>query len=245
MAVSCGLLSAVLDEVLEAVSLGVTTADLDKIAHDGIAKRDASPAFPSVPSPRRGIPFGSVICASLNEEIVHGIPSTERALREGDILSVDCGLVYQGFYADMARTVAVGQADSKVLALMKDAQGALDAAIAEMRAGKRLGDIGHAVQCRAEKKGYGLIRDFTGHAIGRHLHEEPQVPNWGTPGRGDRLKVGMVLAIEPMLTLGTHETETLDDDWTVVTRDRSIAVHVEDTVAITEEGPRILTRNGC
>ena len=198
-----------------------------------------------MPSPRRGIPFGSVICASLNEEIVHGIPSTERALREGDILSVDCGLVYQGFYADMARTVAVGQADSKVLALMKDAQGALDAAIAEMRAGKRLGDIGHAVQCRAEKKGYGLIRDFTGHAIGRHLHEEPQVPNWGTPGRGDRLKVGMVLAIEPMLTLGTHETETLDDDWTVVTRDRSIAVHVEDTVAITEEGPRILTRNGC
>lgn len=242
---ACRLLVEVMTEVVQAVETGVTTADLNEIAAEGIRSRNALAAFPVVPSPRRGIPFGGTICASINEEIVHGIPSRKRKLKEGDIISVDCGLSYEGYYADMARTIPVGQVDLKVLALIEDAQHALDAAIQQMIPGNRLGDIGYAVQQRAEEKGYGLIRDFTGHAIGRSLHEEPQVPNWGTPGRGERLQIGMVLAIEPMLTLGTHETETLGDDWTVVTRDRSWAVHVEDTVAITEDGPRILTRNGA
>lgn len=244
IAASCALLSEVMKEVLSAVDKGVSTAELNDLAARGIRKRGATAAFPVVPSPRRGIPFGGTICASVNEEIVHGIPSPKRKLKDGDVISVDCGLVYESFYADMARTVPVGNVDPRILELIEVAKAALDDAITHMCQGNRLGDIGYAVQRRAEEKGYGLIREFTGHAIGRKLHEEPQVPNWGTRGRGERLRVGMVLAIEPMMTLGTHETETLDDDWTVVTRDRSIAVHVEDTVAITEDGPRNLTRNG-
>ena len=244
IAVSCGLLSEVMDEVIAAIDPGVSTGDLDELAASGIRSRGAEAAFPVVPSPRSGIPFGGTICASVNEQIVHGVPSAKQRLQVGDVLSVDCGLVYDGFYADMARTIPVGGADENILELIEEAKAALDDAIEATRPGNRLGDIGYAVQRRAEQKGFGLIREFTGHAIGRCLHEEPQVPNWGTPGRGERLRVGMVLAIEPMLTLGTHETETLDDDWTVVTRDRSIAVHVEDTVAITEDGPRNLTRNG-
>ncbi len=244
MAVSCRLLREVVEEVLQAVKPGCTTAELNEIAAEGIRSRGASAAFPVVPSPRRGVPFGGTICASVNEEIVHGIPSPKRVLAEGDVISVDCGLVYDGFYADMARSVPVGEVDKKVLELIQDAQDSLDAAIAVMWPGKRLGDIGHAIQSVAEKKNYGLIENFTGHAIGRNLHEEPQVPNYGVPGRGERLREGMTLAVEPMMTLGTGDNRTLDDDWTVITLDRSIAVHVEDTIAITENGPRNLTRDG-
>jgi methionyl aminopeptidase len=230
------LLKVVVAELERMVAPGISTAELDRWAHDRITAMGAKPAFPEV----RGYP--STLCTSINEEVVHGIPSEKRILYEGDIVSIDCGLSYNGFYADKAVTVAVGQVSDEARRLVETTRAALEAAIAQMREGATLGDVSAAIQRTAEAAGMSVVRDYTGHGIGRRLHEEPQVMNYGTPGTGPKLRRGAVLAIEPMVNLGTWQTETLRDHWTVVTRDRRLSGHFEDTVAVTRDGPDILTR---
>jgi len=213
---------------------GVTTAELDRRARELIEQAGARPAFPEVRD------YPATLCTSINEEVVHGIPG-KRVLREGDIISIDCGLVKEGFYADMAVTHAVGEVSAEAARLIEVTRRALEAAIAQVREGAHLGDVSAAIQRTAESAGMSVVRDYTGHGIGRRLHEEPQIPNRGTPGHGPMLRHGMVFAIEPMVTLGTWQVETLGDNWTVVTKDRSLAAHFEHTVAVTRDGADILT----
>ncbi|HEU0015301.1 MAG TPA: type I methionyl aminopeptidase [Longimicrobium sp.] len=220
----------------ERVRPGVTTADLDRWAEDFIRGHDgAEPAFKGLYG------FPATLCTSVNHEVVHGIPSPRRVLREGDIVSVDCGVKLNGFYGDAALTVPVGQVADEVRTLLDRTLRALDLGIAEARPGNRLGDIGAAIQEVADAAGYGVVRELVGHGVGRQPHEEPQVPNWGKRGRGLKLVEGMVLAIEPMFNLGTEGVRTLPDRWTVVTSDRKASAHFEHTVAITADGPRVLT----
>jgi methionyl aminopeptidase len=225
----------VLQEVMAALAPGITTAELDRIAARGTAARGARPAFKGY----HGYP--AVICISVNEEVVHGIPSERRVLAEGDIVGLDFGVVYEGFYGDSAYTVPVGTVAPAAARLLAATQEGLARAIAAARPGARLGDVGHAVQAFVEAQGYSVVRDFVGHGIGRRLHEPPQVPNYGAPGMGTRLQAGMVLAIEPMVNAGQREVRTLDDGWTAVTVDGSLSAHFEHTVAITEDGPEILS----
>ncbi len=228
----------VVGKVLEAVAReakpGVTTAELDEKAEALCRQMGAVPAFKGY----RGYPFA--LCCSLNEQVVHGFPSLE-PLREGDILSMDFGVVLDGFYGDAATTVAVGQVGSEARTLMQATEASLAAGIEQARAGNRLGDISAAVQKVAEAAGFSVVRQFVGHGIGRGLHEEPQVPNFGLPGRGVRLKPGMVLAIEPMVNAGGYEVRILKDGWTAVTVDGKLSAHFEHTVAVTDDGPRILS----
>ncbi len=215
---------------------GKTTADLDRFIEEFIRSHNgAIPAFKGL----YGFPASA--CISVNHEVVHGIPSEKRILAEGDIVSVDVGVKLDGWYADSARTLPVGSIDEEAARLLDVTQKALEAGIAQARVGNRLGDIGHAVQSVAEAAGYGVVRDLVGHGIGREMHEDPQVANWGRPGRGLRLAVGMVLCIEPMINEGTEEVRTLADRWTVVTLDHRRSAHFEHTVAIEATGPRILT----
>ncbi|MCR4443130.1 MAG: type I methionyl aminopeptidase [Peptococcaceae bacterium] len=223
-------------EVKKAVKPGVTTWELDKIAEEFIHKCQAKPAFKGY----HGFP-GS-ICASVNEEVVHGIPSRLRQVKSGDIISIDIGAILNGYVGDAAVTLPVGEVDSEVQRLLDVARESLNRGIEKALANNRLTDISHAIQTYVENNGYSVVRDFVGHGIGRNMHEEPQVPNFGAPGRGPRLKEGMTLAIEPMVNMGTHEVETLEDNWTVVTKDRKRSAHFEHTIAITEKGPWILTR---
>lgn len=220
----------------EQVKPGVTTLDLDRIAEEYIVSQGLKPAFKGY------LGFRHTLCLSINEEVVHGIPSKKRVLKEGDILGIDCGAIYEGFYGDSARTVACGTVSPEVQRLMDVTRESLDRGIEQMHAHKRLYDIGAAVQAHAEGQGFSVVKEYVGHGIGRALHEDPQVPNYGTPGTGIRLKEGMVLAIEPMVNLGGQETYILGDGWTVVTKDGSFSAHFEDTIAITEKGPEILTR---
>ncbi len=213
---------------------GITTADLDKIAYEHIRGRGAVPSFKGY----NGFP-GS-LCTSINEEIVHGIPGP-RALAEGDILSIDCGAFYRGYHGDAATTVAVGRIAPAAQRMIDVGWESLYAGIPQARPGNRLEDISAAIQDVLERNGYGVVRDLVGHGVGRHLHEGPNVPNFGTRGHGLRLVPGLVLAIEPMLTQGSYEGDTLADEWTIVTRDKGLAVHVEHTIAITNHGPEILT----
>jgi methionyl aminopeptidase len=228
------LVSQVLDEIARLIQPGVTTAELDRRAQQRIEGAGAKPAFPEVRN------YPATLCTSINEEVVHGIPS-ERALREGDIISVDCGLSLGGYYADKAETFPVGGISAEAQRLIEVTHRGLEAAIAAVREGLRLGDVSGAIQKTAEAAGMSVVRDYTGHGIGRHLHEEPQIPNRGTPGRGPRLRRGMVLALEPMVNLGTWQVKTLADNWTVVTLDRRLSAHAEHTVAVTREGADILT----
>ena len=221
-------------KVREEIRPGVTTAELDRLAEREIR------ALGSVPSFKGLYGFPATICASLNEEVVHGIPS-DRVIRDGDILSIDVGAVVDGFHADSAFTVAVGRVGKRTQALIDDTRESLQRGIAQVRAGARVGDVSHAVQRYAEAKGYGVVRQYVGHGIGRALHEEPPIPNHGPPGKGALLRKGMTIAIEPMLNLGTWETEVLDDNWTVVTADGELSAHFEDTVAITDRGAEVLT----
>jgi methionyl aminopeptidase len=224
-----------IESVLAAVAPGVTTADLDAVAASSIAERGATPSFLGY----RGFP--ATICASVNDEIVHGIPSA-RVLQEGDVLSLDCGAIWEGFQGDSAVTVFVGAAPSpEAEALVKTTEAALDAAITTLRPDGRLSDVGHAIEELADAAGLGIVREYGGHGIGRAMHEDPFIQNWGPPGRGPALKPGLVVAIEPMLTLGGDETRLLSDGWTVVTADGSIAAHFEHTIAITEDGHEVLT----
>jgi methionyl aminopeptidase len=215
---------------------GVSTAQLDRWAEDFIrSHRGAEPAFKGLYG------FPATLCTSVNHEVVHGIPSTRRVLKEGDVVSVDCGVKLEGFYADAALSIPLPPIEPEVEALLERTQAALAAGIEEARPGRRLGDLGAAIQAVADQAGYGVVRELVGHGVGRQPHEEPQVPNFGTAGKGLKLVEGMVLAIEPMFNLGSAGVRTLPDRWTVVTADRKVSAHFEHTVAVTADGPRILT----
>jgi methionyl aminopeptidase len=214
---------------------GVTTRELDRAAEDFIVQHGAKPAFKGYRN------FPATLCASVNEQVVHGIPS-DRKLETGDIIGLDLGAIVDGYYGDSAITVAVGDASPEALRLIEATREALARGIAQIAEGKRLSDISHAVQTHAESFGYSVVRDFVGHGIGRQLHEEPQIPNYGPAGRGPRLKVGMVLAIEPMVNVGGPAVRVLQDQWTAVTADGSLSAHFEHTIALTESGPVVLTQ---
>jgi methionyl aminopeptidase len=234
MARACRIVVDALDALEAAAGPGVTTREMDRIAREHIEKAGARPAFLGY----RGYP--ATLCISVNEEVVHGIPGP-RKLSEGDIVGLDLGCIVDGFFGDAARTVAVGRASEEAARLMKVTRESLFAGIDACHTGNRVGDIGHAVQTHAEAHGYSVVREFVGHGIGTSLHEEPQVPNYGPPGRRERLVPGMCLAIEPMVNVGRAEVEVLADGWTAVTRDRSLSAHFELSVAVTAFGPWILS----
>ena len=234
MRVACRIVAEVLNDLIREVRPGISTLELDAIAERGIRARGAIPAFKGY----RGFP--KTLCVSVNEQVVHGIPS-KRRLKEGEIVGLDLGAKWDGYYGDAAVTVPVGHIAPAAESLLSATKAALSAGIDEVRPGKHLSDISHAIQSYAEAHGYSVVRAFVGHGIGTALHEEPQVPNFGPPGRGPRLKVGMVLAIEPMVNIGDADVEILDDGWTVVTVDGELSAHFEHTIAVTEEGPEILT----
>ena len=218
------------------VQPGVTTAQIDEFADEFIrAHERATPAFKGLYG------FPRSVCISVNEEVVHGIPSPKKRLEEGDIVSIDVGVKLEGWYADAAVTLPVGRVDSETRRLLDVTEASLRQGIQEARAGRRLGDVGHAIQTTAEEAGFSVVRDLVGHGLGRQLHEEPQVPNFGRPGRGLALRPGLVIAIEPMVNQGTPTVHTLEDKWTVVTADGLRSSHFEHTIAVTENGPRVLT----
>ncbi|MBP8980282.1 MAG: type I methionyl aminopeptidase [Syntrophobacterales bacterium] len=229
------IVAEVLAALQERVKAGVTTLELDRISEEMVLRKGAKPAFKGY----RGYPFS--LCASVNDEIIHGLPSA-RVLVEGDIVGLDFGVYYKGYYGDAAITVPVGKIPPETGSLLKTTEESLALAIAQARPGNRVGDISAAVQSHVEAAGYSVVRDFVGHGIGRNLHEEPQVPNYGVKGRGTPLRVGMVLAIEPMVNAGTCKVKMRADGWTAVTADGALSAHFEHTVAITEKGPEILSR---
>jgi methionyl aminopeptidase len=222
-------------EIARIIKVGMTTLELNRLAEEIIVKEGARPAFKGL----YGFPY--TICASVNEEVVHGFPSL-RKLENGDIISIDIGAEINGYFGDSAATYPVGDVSPEVLRLLKATEESLYKGIAMARAGNRLSDISYAVQTCAEGYGYSVVRDYVGHGIGKKPHEEPQVPNFGKPGRGPRLKAGMTLAIEPMINMGTYEVRTLDNNWTVVTLDAKLSAHFEHTIAITDDQPEILTK---
>lgn len=226
----------VLEEMRSMVRPGVTTKDLDEFAEKFVEKSGAHPAFKGY----RGYP-GSV-CTSINQEVVHGIPSPSRKLRDGDILSMDFGVELEGYFADAALTVPVGKASAERQKLLRVTRESLEQGIDKVRLGNRLGDVSAAVQQWVEKNGFSVVREFVGHGIGTRMHEDPQLPNYGSAGQGARLQEGMVLAIEPMVNAGSPGVRILDDEWTAVTSDGSDSAHFEHTVAVTSNGPWILTR---
>ncbi len=219
----------------EAVRPGVTTEELDDLAETVIREGGGVPAFKGYHG------FPKTLCTSVNAQVVHGIPSPLIVLREGEILSVDVGAIVDGYYGDNASTFAVGVIDPQAQALLDATRASLVAGIDQCVVGNKLFDIGHAVQAVAEAAGFSVVREYVGHGIGRAMHEDPNVPNYGTAGKGPRLETGMVFAIEPMVNAGSHQVESLADGWTVVTRDGSLSAHFEHTVAITEHGPLVLT----
>ncbi|HSH45626.1 MAG TPA: type I methionyl aminopeptidase [Longimicrobiales bacterium] len=230
------IIGTLFQEVPAEILPGATTADVDRFAEEFIRSHDgAVPAFKGLYG------FPASVCASVNHEVVHGIPSAYRALSEGDIITVDVGVRLDGWYADSAVTFPVGEIDGDTERLLDITRGALGRAIEAATVGNRLGDIGHAVQSFAEEAGFSVVRELVGHGIGREMHEDPQVANFGQPGRGEKLEEGMVLAIEPMINAGTSAVRTLPDRWTVVTADHRRSAHFEHTVAITASGPRVLT----
>jgi methionyl aminopeptidase len=222
-------------ELKKALHEGITTKELDQIAEDYIVKQGASPSFKGYCG------YPASICASINEEVVHGIPGL-RKVESGDIISIDIGAELNGFHGDAAVTLPIGEVTDEIQTLLSVTEESLNKGIEQAILGNRLSDIAHAVQAHVEKNGFSVVRDYVGHGVGRDMHEEPQVPNFGKPGRGPRLEKGMTLAIEPMVNVGTYKVETLADKWTVVTQDRKASAHFEHSIAITEEGPLILTK---
>ena len=236
MARAGSILGRTLARLSEMVRPGMTTEDLDAEAEAFIrSHKGARPSFKGLYG------FPKTLCTSIDEEIVHGIPSSKRVLREGSVVSIDCGVLLEGLHADSAITVPVGEITPEARRLLDVTARCLEAGLAAATVGNHVGDIGHAVQTVAEAAGFGVVRELVGHGIGNRFHEDPQVPNYGAPKRGPRLQLGMTLAIEPMITAGSPETRTLADKWTVVTQDGSLAAHFEHTVAVTEDGPRVLT----
>ncbi len=228
------IIREVVERLAGEIKPGVKTVDLDRIAEEMILSKGARPAFKGY----RG--YKHTLCTSINEEVVHGIPG-DRTLNEGDIIGIDCGVFLNGFYGDMAKTFAVGKVSKEAEKLLKVTEEALRIGIDKARADNRLFDISAAIQGYVEKHGFSVVREFVGHGIGTSLHEEPQVPNFGEADTGTRLKVGMVMALEPMVNIGGWKTKTLSDGWTVVTEDKSLSAHFEHSIAITEEGPDILS----
>jgi methionyl aminopeptidase len=228
------MVAEILEILSDRVVPGIDTLTLDRMSEDLAGKRDAKPAFKGY----RGFPYS--LCASVNEQVVHGFPS-RRSLKEGDILSLDFGIYYDGYYGDAAVTVAVGRISESARRLLEVTKQALFLGIDQAVSGHRLSDISHAVQSHVEAAGFSVVRKFVGHGIGKDLHEDPQIPNYGKPGVGLRLRPGMVFAIEPMVNMGGYDVETLEDGWTTVTKDGSLSAHFEHTIAITEDGPVILS----
>lgn len=237
MAAGGRILAATHAEMRRQIRPGISTADLDRIAEEFIRSHEgATPSFKGLYG------FPASICASINEEIVHGIPSPRRMLKEGDIISVDIGVFYGGLHTDSAWTYAVGEVDADTRRLLRVTEESLAAGIAQARAGLHVGDIGAAVEARVLRDGFSVVRELVGHGVGQMMHEEPQIPNYGKPRRGPKLAAGLTIAIEPMVNAGGAETRTLADKWTVVTLDGTRSAHFEHTVAVTESGPRILTQ---
>jgi methionyl aminopeptidase len=232
---ACRMTAEVRDLAARSIEPGMTTADIDDIVRDYCKRNKVSASFLGY----EGYP--GAICVSINDEVIHGIPSRHRMIMPGDLVKVDVGIYKNGFHGDSARTVCVGVSDPKVLELVETTKACLKAGIAAAGPGVHLGDVGFAIQQVAEAKGFGVVRDFIGHGVGRTVHEDPPVPNYGKPGTKLVLKPGMTIAIEPMITLGTWKVEVLEDNWTVVTADSSLAAHFEHTVAITEDGCEVLT----
>jgi len=228
------LVGSVLRELRRMAVPGVTTLEINDAADQMIRDGGAYPTFKGY----NGFPYS--ICASVNEQVVHGFPS-KYELKEGDIFSIDVGATLEGFVGDTATTVPIGNVAEDLLKLIHVAEESLQLAIDKCRAGNHLGDIGHVVQQHAESHGYSVVRDYVGHGIGRRMHEDPQIPNYGKPGKGPKIRTGYVFAVEPMINIGSHHTKTLNDGWTVVTLDGKPSAHVEHTIAVTEEGPEVLT----
>ena len=234
--VSCRIVAEILEELRKKTSEGMSTLDLDKIAETMIFERNVKPAFKGY----RG--FKASLCTSLNNEVVHGIPSASRKLKNGDLLSLDFGVIYDGYYGDSAFSFIVGHETTELQKkLLKVTEEALYKGIEKARVGNHISDISHAIQSYVEKNGFSVVRDFVGHGIGRELHEDPQVPNYGSPGEGPEIKEGMVLAIEPMVNVGGYQVEILSDGWTVATKDKSLSAHFEHTIVVTKDKPLILT----
>lgn len=232
---ACLIVAEILKRLTERIQPGITTWDLNAISEDLASKRHAKPAFKGY----HGYPYA--LCTSVNEQVVHGMPSKHCRLCEGDLVSLDFGVVVSGYYGDAALTVPVGKVSDEAARLCAVTEESLYEGIARAVSGNRLSDISHAIQEHVEKQGFSVVREFVGHGIGQHLHESPQIPNYGPPGKGVRLKPGMVLAIEPMINAGVPDVEILEDQWTAVTLDRKLSAHFEHTVAVTENGPDILT----
>lgn len=233
--VACEIVARTLEVLKDKVKPGVTTQDLDRIAEENIVREGGKPAFKGYRN------FPATLCASVNSEVVHGIPTKKNVLSDGDIIGLDLGAIYEGFYGDAAITVPVGRVDQATERLIRVTRESLYKGIDKAQIGNRLSDISHAIQLHVEAAGYSVVRDFVGHGIGRNLHEEPQIPNYGDPGHGPRLKKGMVLALEPMVNAGKCEVSILPDHWTVVTQDGSLSAHFEHTIVLTDLGPVILT----
>lgn len=232
---ACRISAQALQFAGESIKVGMTTGELDRKIRNFIEKQGATPSFLGYGG------FPASACLSVNETVIHGIPG-DRVLHEGDIVSVDVGAFYHGYHGDNAATFPVGKISDEAQALLDATRESLYEGIAQAVAGNRIGDISHAVQAYVEERGYSVVRQYVGHGVGTHLHEEPNVPNFGTPGRGPRLVPGMTIAIEPMINCGTHEIEVLPDGWTVLTKDRKLSAHFEHTIAVTTEGPVILTQ---
>ena len=231
---SCAIVAQARELARRSICAGMTTRDLDELVYREIVRLGAKASFYKYAG------FPGHICVSINEEVVHGIPG-DRVIKDGDLVKVDIGAYYRGFHSDTADTFAVGKVSETAQRLIDNTRACFEAGVAFARSGARLGDLGHAVAACAAAEGFSPVRSFTGHGIGKNLHEDPAVLNYGKPGTGDTLRVGMVIAIEPMINVGTHRVVVLDNDWTVVTKDNQLSAHYEHTVAVTESGPEILT----
>lgn len=231
-----------LQEIKAAIRPGVTTGQLDQKAADVLKKHEATSPFYNYPNHERGKrPFPGQICTSVNEELVHGVPG-KRVLKEGDIIKIDCGAVYKGWIADSAWTFAVGEIKPEAKKLLEVTEGALYASIAEARVGNRTGDMAYALQQYVESHGFNVVREYVSHGVGRRLHEDPQITNYGDPGTGSKLRAGMTIAVEPMVLVGSYKTKVLGDQWTVAAKDGKLTAHFEHTIAITDGQPEILTK---
>jgi methionyl aminopeptidase len=235
------ILRRIIDDLREIIKPGVSTLDIDEFAERRIREAGGVPAFKGYPHRGDGRDFPNTVCASVNDEVVHGIPSASVTLKEGDIVSVDMGVLYKGYFGDTAETYPVGRISESAHKLLAVTREALDCGLQKARLGNRVSDLGHAVQTHVEKHGFSVVREFVGHGIGSKLHEDPQVPNFGQPGRRERLMPGMVLAVEPMVNAGASDVVlSADDGWTARTRDGSLSAHFELCVAVTEGGPQVL-----
>ena len=242
MRVANRIVGEILAELREGIRPGISTGEIDRMATELIRKKGARSAFKGYQMRNGSVPFPATICVSLNDEVVHGIPSSQRVIKEGDVVSLDFGVIYRDFYGDAAITFAMGAIDSIAQCLIDTTASALEEGIAQAQVGNRLGNISAAIQERVEREGFSIVREFVGHGVGRRLHEDPPVPNYGVRDRGVRLREGMVIAIEPMVNTGKSDVMLKSDGWTAVTKDGSLSAHFEHSIAITERGPEVLSR---